>query len=375
MRVALVHYWLVNHRGGEKVLEALCRIFPKADIYTLFYEPSAVSPAIRAMNVRASFLNPLRRFYRSLLPLMPMALESFDLRNYDLVISSESGPAKGVLTSATTRHYCYCHTPMRYLWELYPAYLDEFRSSALRRAVFTMSASYLRTWDFSTAARVDGFMANSRNVKRRLWKTYRRKARVVYPPVATQSFQWRPSEDYALMVAEMVAYKRLDYAIRCFSRMGRRLNVVGDGPEYRSLKTLAGPSVNFLGRVSDADLRNLYARCRAFVVPGEEDFGIATVEALASGKPVIALARGGTMEIVQNGCGVLYAEPTEESLETALRRLDEVGHLIEPGALQARAAEFSEAQFERRFLDTLARFWSRGSTDPISQFVYNLGKT
>ncbi len=375
MRVALVHYWLVNHRGGEKVLEALCRIFPKADIFTLFYEPSAVSPAIRAMNVRASFLNPLRRFYRSLLPLMPMALESFDLRDYDLVISSESGPAKGVLTSSTTRHYCYCHTPMRYLWELYPAHLSEFRSNAIKRAIFSGAASYLRTWDFSTASRVDGFMANSRNVQRRVWKTYRRKARVVYPPVATQSFHWQPSEDYDLMVAEMVAYKRLDYAIRCFARTGRRLNVVGDGPEYKSLKAIAGPSVRFLGRVSDADLCSLYARCRSLIVPGEEDFGIATVEALASGKPVIGLARGGSVEIVQNGCGILYADATEESLAAALQRFDEVERLIEPGALQIRAGEFSEAQFERRFLDTLARFWSRGSNEPISQFVYNLGKT
>ena len=175
MKVALVHYWLLGSRGGEKVLEAICRIFPDADIFTLFYDPESVPALIRSKNVKASFLNPFQSFYRSLLPLMPMALEAFDLRPYDLIISSESGPAKGVLTSSTTRHLCYCHTPMRYLWELYPAYRNEFHQSLMARALMAPIASYLRTWDYATAARVDTFMANSRNVKHRIWKTYRRK--------------------------------------------------------------------------------------------------------------------------------------------------------------------------------------------------------
>ena len=299
--------------------------------------------------------------YRSLLPLMPMALEDFDLRTYDLVISSESGPAKGVLTSATTRHFCYCHTPMRYLWELYPAHRKDFPGNIVANALFAPVASYLRTWDFATAARVDGFMANSLNVKRRIWKTWRRQSRVVYPPVATESFQCGPSEDYSLMVSEMVPYKRLDYAIRTFARRGRRLKIAGNGPQYKSLKRLAARNIEFCGRVSNEELRNLYARCSAFIVPGEEDFGIATVEALASGKPVVALARGGSLEIVQNGCGVLYAEPDEESLEKALVSLESVQHLIDRGRLLARAADFSEAAFERRFLDTLARLWTKGA--------------
>src|ERR1700683_2842940 len=164
MRIALVHYWLLGMRGGEKVLEAMCRAFPEADIFTLFYDPEAVSPLIRSRNVRASFLNPLRRFHRSLLPLMPMELADFDLRAYDLVISSESGPAKGVLTSANSRHFCYCHTPMRYLWELYPEHRREFGESTLKRVVLAPVASYMRLWDYASAARVDGFMANSQNV-------------------------------------------------------------------------------------------------------------------------------------------------------------------------------------------------------------------
>src|SRR5438477_5607336 len=171
MRVALVHYWLMGARGGEKVLEAMCRMLPDADIFTLFYDPERVSPLIRSKKVQASFLNPLKRFYRGLLPLMPMALESFDLRSYDLVISSESGPAKGVITSSGTRHLCYCHTPMRYLWELYPAYRNEFTGSRWKRAVMTPLANYLRLWDYASAARVDRFLVNSRNVQTRIWKT------------------------------------------------------------------------------------------------------------------------------------------------------------------------------------------------------------
>ena len=187
MRTAIVHYWLLNMRGGEKVLEALCRLLPDADIFTLFYDPDRVSPTIRDHRVRASFLQPLRKHYRSLLPLMPMALESFDLREYDLVISSESGPAKGVITSSGTRHVCYCHTPMRYLWDLYPAYRNEWTRARWKRALMTPLTNYLRLWDYASAARVDEFIANSENVRRRIWKTYRRESHVIRPPVAVDT--------------------------------------------------------------------------------------------------------------------------------------------------------------------------------------------
>src|SRR5579884_850927 len=273
MRVAIIHYWLLGMRGGEKVVEALCRLYPDADLFTLFYDPEKVSDLIRSHKVTASFLNPGRRFYRSLLPVMPLALEQFDLRDYDLVISSESGPAKGVLTPATTRHICYCHTPMRYLWDLYPAYMHEFVRSRWRRVMIAPVANHLRLWDYSTAARVDDFVANSENTRQRIWKAYRREAQVIHPPVAVDTFYSRPADDYFLIVSELVAYKRLDYAIRLFARTGRRLKVAGDGPEFRRLSKLAGSTVEFLGRVSDADLRELYAQCRALLLPGEEDFG------------------------------------------------------------------------------------------------------
>ena len=362
MRVALIHYWLLGMRGGEKVLESICRIFPEADIFTIFYDPEAVSPLIRSKNVTSSFLNPARRFHRSMLPLMPMALESFDLRAYDLVISSESGPAKGVITSSTTRHLCYCHTPMRYLWELYPAHLSEFRRGIVGPALFAPIASYLRTWDYSTAARVDGFMANSRNIQRRIWKTYRRKSTVVYPPVPVHTFRHTFHDDYFLIVSEMVPYKRLDYVLRLFSANGRKLKVVGQGPEYRSLRRLAARNIEFCGRVPEQELRDLYAGSAALIMPGEEDFGMTMVESLASGKPVIALGRGGAMEIVTEGCGILYASPTEGALEEALRNFDRFVSFIDPFHIQRRALEFSEVAFERGFRGALRRYGA-GSTD------------
>ncbi|MEP6963524.1 MAG: glycosyltransferase, partial [Acidobacteriota bacterium] len=182
MRTAIVHYWLLGMRGGEKVVEALCRLLPEADIFTLFYDPERVSDVIRGHRVTASYLNPLRKHYRKLLPFMPSALESFDLRGYDLILSSESGPAKGVLTPAGARHICYCHTPMRYLWELYPAYLNDWTSNPVHRALMRPFARRLRLWDFASAARVDQFLANGRTVQQRIWKTYRRESEIVHPP-------------------------------------------------------------------------------------------------------------------------------------------------------------------------------------------------
>lgn len=351
MRAAIVHYWLLTMRGGEKVVEALCRLLPDADLFTLFYDSQNVSPEIRAHRVTTSFLNPVRGWYRSLLPLMPLALEQFDLRGYDLIISSESGPAKGVIAPSSARHICYCHTPMRYLWDLYPAYRGEWTRSAWKRAAFAPIANYLRLWDYSSAARVDQFVANSENVRRRIWKTYRREAEVVYPPVPVGSFYWKEPAGYYLVVSELVPYKQVDAAVRVCSATGRKLRVVGDGPEYRRLKRSAAPHIEFCGRVSDTDLRALYGHCRALLIPGEEDFGITAVEALASGKPVIALGRGGVAETVSTEnprCGVLYSQPGDASLESAMERFEAIEGQFDPQQLQARAQRFSEAEFMRK---------------------------
>ena len=353
MRAAIVHYWLLNRRGGEKVLDGLCRLLPDADIFTLFCDPDTLSSEVHRHRITTSFLNPLRRHYRSLLPLMPMALETFDLRGYDLVVSSESGPAKGVLTASTARHICYCHTPMRYLWDLYPAYRNEFTPSRWKRAAMTPVSNYLRLWDYASAARVDRFVANSRNVRTRIWKTYRREADVVHPPVDIDSFHWKPAENYFLIVSELVPYKRIDTAVRLFSRNGVRLRIAGAGPEMKSLRRAAAPNVEFLGRVSDDGLRDLYARCRALVLPGEEDFGITPVEALASGKPVIALGRGGALETVPPFGGVFYDEPTEDSLAAAVTSFYALEPDIRASELQSYSRRFSEGEFLRGMTEVL----------------------
>lgn len=352
MRIAIVHYWLLNMRGGEKVVESLCRLLPEADVFTLFYDPARVSESIRTHRVQASFLQPLRRHYRALLPLMPMALENFDLSAYDLVISSESGPAKGVIVRSDARHVCYCHTPMRYLWELYPAYRKEWTSSTVKRALMTPLTHYLRLWDYASAARVDEFIANSDSTRQRIQRAYRRDAAVIHPPVAIDSFYWKPPEDYHLAVSELVPYKRLDAAVRVFARSGRRLRVAGEGPEFKALKRIATPNIEFCGRVGDEDLRELYARCLALVMPGEEDFGIVAVEALASGKPVVALGKGGVREIVpvENPLGgTLYIENSDDALLQAINDLDKIYHLVRPQALQSWSLQFSEAEFARKF--------------------------
>ncbi len=351
MRAAIVHYWLLNRRGGEKVLDALCRLLPGADIFTLFCDPETLSPIVRERRITTSFLNPLRRFHRSLLPLMPMALESLDLRGYDLVVSSESGPAKGVILRASTRHICYCHTPMRYLWDLYPDYRNHYVSSRLKRAMMTPLSNYLRLWDFASAARVDRFIANSENVRDRIWKTYRRESDVIHPPVDVNSFYCKRPGDYFLIVSELVPYKRIDTAVRLFARNGRHLIIAGNGPEYRRLKSIAAPNIEFAGRVGDPELRELYARCRALLLPGEEDFGIAPVEALASGKPVIALGQGGVVESVPllDPCaGFFYSAPEEDGLATALAQFERFESRIRPQELQQWARRFSDSEFLRK---------------------------
>jgi glycosyltransferase involved in cell wall biosynthesis len=277
---------------------------------------------------------------------MPMALESFDLRGYDLVVSSESGPAKGVITASNTRHICYCHTPMRYLWDLYPAYRNEWTRSRWKRALMTPAANYLRLWDYASAARVDQFAANSRNVQQRIWKTYRRESEVIYPPVDVASFYWKPAEDYFLAVSELLPYKRIDSLVGWFSMTGRRLKIAGAGPEYGRLRAMASANVEFVGRVTDAELRELYARCRAFLLPGEEDFGLTPVEALASGKPVVALGRGGALETVPGFGGVFYDEPA--GLAAAIERLEALEPSVRPAELQAWARQFSEDEFRRK---------------------------
>ncbi len=350
LKTAIVHYWFVAQRGGEKVVAELCAMFPEADIFTLVLDRSALPPGLEDRPIRTSFVNSLpfaRRWYQAYLPLMPLGLEQFDLRGYDLVISSESGPAKGVLTGPGTLHICYCHTPMRYVWDMYHDYMAG--SGRLKRALMAPVFHYLRLWDRLSADRVDHFVANSSNVARRIAKHYRRTADVIYPPVDTDGFDIADRrDDFYLMAGQLVGYKRSDVAVKAFNRLGRRLVVIGEGEQLPLLREMAGSNVEFLGRQPFDVLRDHYSRCRALVFPGEEDFGLVPVEAMASGRPVIAYGRGGALETVAEGrTGVFFHEQTAQSLEEAVLRFEAMEHLFVPADIRAYALRFGTERFRQ----------------------------
>jgi glycosyltransferase involved in cell wall biosynthesis len=329
MKVAIIHYWLVGMRGGEKVVEALCNMFPEADIFTHAYAPEAISPTIRAHRVQTSFISRLPRAarnYKSYLPLMPLALEQLDLRGYDLIISSESGPSKGIIPPAGAVHICYCHSPMRYIWNMFHDYRE--RSGALTRLIMPPTSHYLRTWDAVSSMRVHDFVANSKTVARRLWAYYRRESTVIHPPVRVEDFvQVSPNsiEDFYLMAGELVPYKRPDLAVEAFNRSGRKLVVVGGGEMLSKLKAMAKPNVTILGPQPFDELRSLLSRCSALIFPGEEDFGMVPVEAMASGRPVVAFGKGGATETVIDGrTGCFFDKQTTDSLIESVERCDSI---------------------------------------------------
>jgi glycosyltransferase involved in cell wall biosynthesis len=348
-RVAIVHYWLVGMRGGEKVIEALCEMFPDADIYTHVYRPERISARIRRHRIRTSFIARLPfagRLYTYYLPLMPSALEQFDLRGYDLVISSESGPAKGVLTGPDTLHVCYCHTPMRYVWSGYQDYRE--KSHPALRAVMSLLLHRLRQWDLASSFRVDHFIANSRNVADRIGKYYRREAAVMYPPVELGEHDPTIApEDFYLFVSQLVPYKGADVAIEAFNRLGRRLVVIGHGSEQHRLRRLAGPTITMLGWQDDAAVRDHYARCRALIFVADEDFGMVPVEAMSVGRPVIALRRGGALEtVVPDETGLFFDEATPEALTEAVERFELIEHRFDPARIAAHVRSFSRDAFK-----------------------------
>ncbi len=348
MRVAIVHYWLVSMRGGEKVVEALCDMYPDADIFTLVYDESRVSEKIRKHRIHTSFLQRIPgavRSYQSFLPLMPFALESFDLSDYDLIISSESGPAKGIIPPPRATHVCYCHSPMRYLWDHYHVYRSH--AGLASRLMMPMLAPLLRSWDVNTSLRVDRFVANSHHVCDRISKYYRRSATVLYPPVNVDDFTPAASvEDFYLCAGQLVPYKRVDLAIQAFTRLNRKLVVIGEGKQMEELKRIAGPSVTFLGRAPFPVLKEKLSRCRALVFPGEEDFGIVPVEAMASGRPVIAYGSGGALETVVPGVsGILFGKQSVDALIEAVLEFEATEHRFRPEALQAHAEQFSLDKF------------------------------
>ncbi|MEM9781179.1 MAG: glycosyltransferase [Pseudomonadota bacterium] len=369
MKVAIVHYWLVGMRGGERVLEQMLQCYPDADIYTHVYDRSAVSDAIAARPVRESFVGRLpgaKRHYQKYLPLMPRALEELDLSAYDLVLSSESGPAKGVIAAPDATHICYCHSPMRYLYDHYPQYSAGM--GRLQRLVFSHVAHRLRQWDLASAARVDRFIANSHFIARRIRRVYGRAADVVHPPVDLAAFgggEAQPRQDFYLVVSQLVGYKRVDLAIEAVRGTDRRLIVAGKGEAMDALRASAPENVAFLGAVPRERLIELYATARALLFPGEEDFGIVPIEALASGCPVIALGRGGVLDTLQDGVtGTLFAEQSVPALQAAITRFEHGDYPAE--TLRRIADTYSEARFRTRFVDVVSRVMAENQERPAA---------
>jgi glycosyltransferase involved in cell wall biosynthesis len=347
MRVAIVHDFLMQMGGAEKVVEVLHGMFPDAPIYTSAYDPNVMPDYYRAWDIRTSFIQclPFKSLtHRLALMLYPLAFESFDLSEYDLVLSSSSAFAKGVITQPHTVHICYTHAPMRYVWTT-RSYVKSARANRLARIVLEPMLHYLRVWDVVAAHRVDRYIANSHAVARRIEKFYGKTSDVIYPPVDTKRFSISEDvEDYYIIASRFVPYKRLDLAVEAFTRLGRPLKIVGGGKHRKALETLAGKNIEFLGHVDDAELPKLMARAKAYIMPGEEDFGIAPVEANACGRPVIAYAAGGALDTQIDGVtGVLFQHQTVEDLCAAVLALDE--QTIDPVRIRAHALQFDTEAF------------------------------
>jgi len=351
LRVALVHDWLNGMRGGERVLEHFCALFPKADLFTLIHEPSRLSPTIRRMNVTESPFGRLpgvRKHYRFLLPLMPAFINRLPTADYDLVLSTSHCVAKAAPPPRRGAHLSYVFSPMRYVWDHFPDYLG---SSAVKNAGLRAIRPFMQRWDRRTCDRVDAFAADSNHIARKIRDFWGREAVTIYPPVELDRFfpDGGPPDDYFLVVAAMVPYKKIHRAIEA-ARLGKhRLVIVGGGPEEKRLRGMAGPGIEFAGKVSDADLPRYYQRCRALLYPGVEDFGITALEAQACGRPVIALGEGGAAETVRDGVtGALFHSPTAKSLARAMSNHEDTRY--DAAEIRRWAETFSPAAFRESLL-------------------------
>jgi len=355
LRVALVHDYLNQPGGAEKVVEVFAEMFPGAPVYTSVYDPDRMPEVWRTLDVRTSFMqriSPRLGIAKTLLPLYPAAFELFDFRGYDLVLSSTTAFAKGIITRPETCHVCYCNNPTRFLW-MYHEYFEHERLHGPLKGMLPWIVQPLRAWDFLAAQRVDFFIAGSHNARRRIAKYYRRESDVIQSPIDAGFFA--PSgtvQDYFLVASRLLPYKRIDLAVEACNRLGLPLRIAGDGSDRSRLERLAGPTVRFLGRVSDEEVRAQMASCRALIFPGEEDFGLAPLEAQACGRPVIAYYGGGALETVKEGVtGMLFRQPTAESLAQALRDFRDT---FDPGTIRAHAMHFDKATFKQRLYEVLA---------------------
>ncbi|HEV2500465.1 MAG TPA: glycosyltransferase [Terriglobia bacterium] len=351
MRVALVHDCIVHVGGAERVLQTLHAAYPEAPVYTLVAEPKITRELLPGARIVTSFAQQLpgaSRYFRAYFPLYPMAVESFDLSGFDLILSSSFAFAKGILPPAFACHICYCHTPLRYLWSEFQYMRSTVFRQRWKRLLADPLMSHLRMWDRLSADRVEHFIANSKTTAARIAKYYRRDSTIIYPPARVKAISpSKVSGDFYLLVSRLMPYKRVDLAIQAFNQLRLPLKIVGTGPDLAELKRQAKGNIELLGSVSDSTLADYYSRCRAFVFPAIEDFGIVMVEAQAYGKPVIACAGGGASEIVINGeTGILFAEQTPEALAEAIRKFEDL--TFETERIRAHALQFDESEFRER---------------------------
>ena len=369
-RVAVVHEWMVRYAGSEQVVAAVLEAFPCADSYALVHDPEGLrGTPLEGVPVRTSFIQRLpkaKEKYQTYLPLMPLAVEQFDLRSYDLVISSNHAVAKGVLTRADQLHISYIHTPIRYAWDLYLDYLaesgiDRGPKSWLVRSVL----HYLRMWDLGAGNRVDAYLANSSYVARRIGKLYRRPARVIYPPISIERYRPDlPREEFFVAVSRFAPYKRMNIIVEAFTRMGKPLVVIGEGSEFGKAQRIAGPNVKLLGHQPGEVVADYLQRAKAFVFAADEDFGIAPVEAQAAGCPVIAYGKGGALETVigwpaPDATGVFFDEQTPEALREAVKFFEIHEDKFRPAACRRHAERFGQQSFQDEFRSTVEELWSR----------------
>ena len=365
MKVAIVHDWLVTYAGAEGVLEQLLNIFPEADLYSIVdFLPENNRNFIKNKKVTTSFIQKLPKAktkYRNYLPLMPLAIEQFDLRGYDLIISSSHCVAKGVITGPDQKHICICYTPVRYAWDLQGQYLKESGlTKGLKGWLAKAILHYIRLWDLRTVNGVDEFIAISDYIKRRIWKTYRRESMVIYPPVDVESFEfYDKKEDFYLTASRMVPYKKMDLIVEAFSKMpDKKLIVIGDGPDFKKIKAKAGKNVTLLGYQPFEVLKEHMQKAQAFIFAAEEDFGITPVEAQACGTSVIAYGKGGALETIVgidkvNPTGVFFKEQTVESICKAVVKFEEVKNKINPKICKANAERFSNERFLREIKEVI----------------------
>ena len=365
MKVAVVHEWLVTHAGSERVVEEILNLHPEADLFSLVdFLPEELRYFIQHKPVHTSFLQRLpfaNPHFRQYLPLMPLAIEQFDLSPYNLIISSNHAVAKGVLTHPEQLHLCYVHTPIRYAWDLQQQYLQ---GANLQRGVKAVLANailhYLRLWDVTSVNRVDHFIANSRFVARRVWKTYRREATVIYPPVVVDRFRpQQQREDFYLTLSRFVPYKRVDLIVKAFNRLGLPLVVIGSGTGEKQIRALAGPNVQVLEHQPEAVVVDYMQRCKAFVYAAAEDFGISLVEAQAAGAPVITYGKGGAIETVIPGkTGIFFPEQTVESIMQAVQQFESGRMQFAMDDLCQNADRFSPERFQRKFSEFVRQKWA-----------------